>query len=346
MSNTNTDILLAGAFAAFSIDLLVYPLDTLKTRFQSPDYKRLYLTGSNNTANKRVLFRGLYQGVGSVILATLPSSGAFFITYEAIKSKLIHHNPTRPYSSNGSLLIPQPVIHAAASSVAELVSCFILTPAEVLKQNAQMIDRPPTTAASSSSGTTAISGNATLQALRRFKHPTQLWRGYTALAARNLPFTAMQFPVFEHLKKTIKAYRDSHSQSTGTLLETGTITALSAGSAGAVSAVITTPIDVVKTRIMLNAANEKPSGPQPHAPHTLEAAKSQLSTAASRGTGWAVGRDVLHKEGIRGLWRGGLLRGAWTALGSGLYLGIYESGRVFLEDRRGKQAKMDGDAVV
>jgi solute carrier family 25 S-adenosylmethionine transporter 26 len=63
----------AGAFAAFTVDLLVYPLDTLKTRFQSPDYNRLYLDKATNAVNKQVLFRGLYQGVGSVIIATLPS---------------------------------------------------------------------------------------------------------------------------------------------------------------------------------------------------------------------------------------------------------------------------------
>ena len=71
-NNTNTDILVAGAFAAFSVDLLVYPLDTIKTRIQSPDYKRLYTNASTNAVN-RSLFRGLYQGIGSVILATVPS---------------------------------------------------------------------------------------------------------------------------------------------------------------------------------------------------------------------------------------------------------------------------------
>ncbi|KAI4183543.1 MAG: hypothetical protein LQ346_006297 [Caloplaca aetnensis] len=55
---------------AFTVDFLVYPLDTIKTRVQSPDYRRFYTT---NGAINRSLFRGLYQGIGSVILATLPS---------------------------------------------------------------------------------------------------------------------------------------------------------------------------------------------------------------------------------------------------------------------------------
>jgi len=63
----------AGALAAFTVDLLVYPLDTLKTRFQSPDYKKIYFDASKKAINRKVLFRGLYQGVGSVILITIPS---------------------------------------------------------------------------------------------------------------------------------------------------------------------------------------------------------------------------------------------------------------------------------
>jgi solute carrier family 25 S-adenosylmethionine transporter 26 len=68
-----TDNLQAGGIAAFSVDLLVYPLDTLKTRFQSRDYKKLYYDRAKNAVNRAVLFRGLYQGVGSVILVTIPS---------------------------------------------------------------------------------------------------------------------------------------------------------------------------------------------------------------------------------------------------------------------------------
>jgi len=124
-------------------------------------------------------------------------AGAFFTTYEAIKSGLSKANST--FGNGNSNLVPQPFIHSAASATAELVSCFILTPAEVLKQNAQMIRKPASSSASKTS--TAFAPSVTIQALKQFQRPSQLWRGYTALAARNLPFTAMQFPMFEHLKE-------------------------------------------------------------------------------------------------------------------------------------------------
>ncbi|MCJ1479463.1 hypothetical protein MMC13_008149 [Lambiella insularis] len=333
--NTNTDILVAGAFAAFSVDLLVYPLDTIKTRVQSPDYRRLYTNAASNTVN-RSLFRGLYQGIGSVVIATVPSSGAFFTTYEGTKSLLLRLNPK--VGDTDSPLIPAPFIHATASSLAELVSCFILTPAEVLKQNAQMVRK------SASASTQPFDGNATIKALRKFNKPSQLWKGYTALAARNLPFTAMQFPMFEHLKKAILNYRERQGTARGTVLERGIITAISAGSAGSVAALITTPIDVVKTRIMLSAASEsgtpreceqavKQAAAQGTDPKA-EMERARRTARGGRAGALAVGKEIFRIEGTKGLFRGGALRSTWTALGSGFYLGVYESGRSFLGDRR------------
>ncbi|KAM3071344.1 hypothetical protein ACMFMG_008936 [Clarireedia jacksonii] len=335
MSNTHTDVLLAGAFAAFTVDLLVYPLDTLKTRFQSPDYYKIYYDASKNAIKRGVLFRGLYQGVGSVILITIPSSGAFFTTYEAFTSGLARANHSLRQS--GAPLVPQAFVHSAASAAAELVSCFILTPAEVLKQNAQMIQQPAHSSKSGSS--TAFSPSVTMQALRQFKKPSQLWRGYTALAARNLPFTAMQFPMFEHMKVKITEYRKKRGIYTNSLFETAMITAVSAGSAGSLAAVVTTPVDVVKTRIMLAAAGESS---EEEAKKKIEEAKKKGQSldkladkkGVKRKSGLTVAREVVAEAGIKGLFRGAVLRAAWTALGSGLYLGVYESGKVWLGNRR------------
>ncbi|KAF2856032.1 mitochondrial carrier protein-like protein [Plenodomus tracheiphilus IPT5] len=332
--NTNSDILIAGAIAAFTVDLLVYPLDTIKTRIQSPEYAKTYTNSATGKPNP-LLFRGVYQGIGSVIIATLPSSGAFFTTYERTKSLFTRLNTT---SSSPNGVLPLPLIHASASSLAELVSCAILTPAEVIKQNAQMVN---TTA----SNTTA--SNATVQTLKKFRsNPLALWRGYTALAGRNLPFTAMQFPMFESLKLRIKGYRDQRGLTKGDIVESAWITALSAGSAGAVAAVITTPIDVIKTRIMLSAGNESSSSktsPSSQSKGGLVDALGNMRKQESkaRKSGWAVGQEILREKGVKGLWRGGALRAVWTFVGAGLYLGAYESGRVYLARRRGESVDED-----
>lgn len=128
-------------------------------------------------------------------------------------------------------------------------------------------------------------------------------------------------------------------------METALVTAISAGSAGSVAAIITTPIDVVKTRIMLSAADsDQPRGEEQkkvvkeietHGRDAkAEIEKAQQAARGGRAGGLAIGREILRMEGVKGLFRGGALRGLWTALGSGLYLGVYESGRKYLEGRR------------
>lgn len=226
--------------------------------------------------------------------------------------------------------MPQPVINAVSSGGAELVSCAILTPAEVIKQNAQMAKKD-------------IKGiSPTMQVLKEFrKNPFRLWSGYTALAGRNLPFTAMQFPVFEHLKQHfMERRRKKKGGKVDGIFERASITSLSAGIAGSGAAWITTPIDVIKTRMML-AAGQARHQPQ----ESKDLGKFLTEGFASKSTKgiWETAKEVAQTDGIRGFFRGAALRAVWTALGSGLYLGVYEGGRFYLEDSR--KAKEE-DAVM
>ncbi|PHH63341.1 hypothetical protein CDD81_6038 [Ophiocordyceps australis] len=299
------DVYAAGAAAAFTVDVLVYPLDTLKTRYQSQDYLKTYAPGSN----KPLAIRGLYQGIGSVVLATLPAAGLFFSTYEKAKHGFSTSLPR----------LPAPMVHSLASGVAEMASCLVLAPAEVVKQNAQMLRDKATAKGPGRS--------SSVQAFRQLAGPgawRRLFTGYTALVARNLPFTALQFPMFEHMRSRLWAWRRGRQGDTAGqgLVETGLVAGASAGGAGAVAAFATTPSDVVKTRMMLMAG----SG---------HGATTGTATSSSRKQGsWAVTQLVYDQRGIRGLFRGGLFRSAWTALGSSLYLGTYDMAKLWL--RRSK----------
>lgn len=154
------------------------------------------------------------------------------------------------------------------------------------------------------------------------------------------------------------------------MLESGLITATSAGLAGSVAAVVTTPVDVVKTRIMLAAAEgaseaqKDPKAaattPGPSAPkegivdamgQKLKAGKEGVASAASnvakspsRKGSLQIGREIMAEHGVKGLFRGGALRAVWTMLGSGLYLGVYESGRIYLARRNGEN--VDEEDIV
>lgn len=148
--------------------------------------------------------------------------------YEASKSFL-----GRRVSGTG---VPQPLVHSCASAVAECASCLVLTPAEVVKQNAQMLREQHV----SGGDARRFSGSTSLRALRQLGSGADAGRrllsGYTALVARNLPFTAIQFPIFEFVRARVWGRREAGGGGDGSsagesrsLLETGVVTGASAG---------------------------------------------------------------------------------------------------------------------
>lgn len=300
----------------------------------------------------RDLFRGLYQGIGIVVLATLPAAGTFFTTYEAAKSFIggLGSRPRAGHGPDSGVPVPRAAVHSAASAIAECASCLVLTPAEVVKQNAQMIRRQERLPSSPHSASTSRGRSTSLEALRQLAAGEgtgrRLLSGYTALVARNLPFTAIQFPAFEALRARIWQSRGSGSGSPGTragLLETGVVTGTSAGLAGSFAAVVTTPMDVVKTRMMLSPSDTRYSGKGGEAVegvHSEAGADKRGYGRQSRG-GLAVARQVVIEKGVTGLFRGSVIRAVWTAVGSGLYIGMYEVSRIWLTRRRGEDVGED-----
>lgn len=253
----------------------------------------------------------MYQGVGTVLLVSVPSSGVFFTTYEGLKY-VLGASPAGPDGGGGKGMLPQAAVHALSSSIAQLANCAVVTPAEVLKQNAQMLAGPRGNdkRKGTSSATVMV-----LQQLRR--QPTKLWRGYSALVARDLPFTALQFPAFEWMKSVLLARREreggiaARRGGGGGVIERAWIAAVSAGVAGSAAAWVTTPFDVVKTRMMLEAGGKN----------------------SKKINALGVGKEVLHQEGVRGLFRGGSIRAALTILGNGLYMGCYEAAKLYLMEK-------------
>ncbi|KAI0489935.1 mitochondrial carrier domain-containing protein [Xylaria cf. heliscus] len=325
--NTHADVMLAGAAAAFTVDMMIYPLDTLKTRQQSQDFLKTFADPTSRTRlPSRQLFKGLYQGIGIIVIATLPAAGIFFTTYEASKSFLGQHTG-----------VPKPIVHSGASAIAECASCLVLTPAEVIKQNAQMLQQQ--TASEDGSRRSSPSGRSTsLKALRQLGGADvgrRLLSGYTALVARNLPFTAIQFPIFEFARAYIwrrrrrQARDNCNEPDRRSLLETGVVTGTSAGLAGSFAALVTTPMDVVKTRMMLSAGGEQ--GDVRQGAHERMVGKSRpAQTNYNTRGGLAVAQEVVAERGVAGLFRGAVLRSVWTAVGSGLYLGMYEVSKAWL----------------
>merc|ERR1712087_815603 len=253
--------LIAGGCAGTTVDVVMYPLDTLKTRMQA--------TGGFWKAGG---FNGVYNGVLATALGAAPGAAMFFSAYEGMKPKLKALNGGHEHWLQ----------HACSASCGEVAACLVRVPTAVVTQNMQV--------GQYSTFMQAVQGIASSEA-----GMLSFYRGFWTTVAREIPFSFIQFPLYERLKLTWSKMQGS---------ETTPSQGAACGSfAGAVAAAVTTPLDVVKTRLMLNARDT-----------TGKLYSGTLSTL----------QTILRNEGVMALFHGVGPRVGWITLGGYVFFGAYE----------------------
>ena len=263
----------AGAVAGTSVDLSLYPIDTVKTRLQSAT--GFWAAGG---------FRGIYAGVGSVALGAAPGAALFFVTYEFTKSFLRQKREQSLSRGDPVHAWLEPLEHMGAACAGEVAACAVRVPTEVVKSRAQ--------AGQHGSSLTA------LQAILARRGATgalgvwrELYRGWTITVMREVPFTVIQFPLWEAMKEWRR--RESGTDTPVSAAESGVFGAI----AGGVAAGVTTPLDVLKTRMMLAAEKQRVF------PLLIE---------------------LLRESGPRAFFKGTTPRVMWISLGGFVFLGSYQ----------------------
>lgn len=170
-----------------------------------------------------------------------------------------------------------------AASAGEVAACAVRVPTEVVKQRAQALQ------ASSSVGALRyiLAQKSTIGYVGVWK---EMYRGWSITVMREVPFTIIQFPLWEGLKEW---RRRTTGQEEITGVESGAFGSL----AGAVAAGITTPLDVLKTRLMLGREKEKALP--------------------------LLGR-ILRESGPRAFFAGMGPRVLWISAGGAIFLGSYQ----------------------
>lgn len=244
----------------------MYPLDTLKTRLQS-----------SHGFLKAGGFKGVYAGVGSAIVGSAPGAALFFVTYDSIK-----RNFDRPHSSQAR----ESGVHMLAASLGEIAACAVRVPTEVVKQRTQAGQHP-----------SSLSAITSILDIRKTKGIASMWRelyrGWGITVMREVPFTVVQFPLWEGMKRWAVSRKGDGSNGPVTGFESAVFGSLS----GAVAATLTTPLDVLKTRMML--AKER------------EAVTSLM-------------RRTLQEEGVGAFFKGLGPRTMWISIGGAVFLGSYQ----------------------
>ncbi|KAI9826080.1 MAG: S-adenosylmethionine transporter [Thelocarpon impressellum] len=269
--------LLAGAVAGTTVDLSLHPLDTLKTRLQSS--AGFHASGG---------FRGIYKGIGSALVGSAPGGALFFVTYEGARAalkvgrladeELAGHGPGGGTMGSSA----EHVENMAAASLGEVAACAVRVPTEVVKQRAQAGQYP-----SSAAALQHILAQRQILGLAGLRR--ELYRGWTVTVMREVPFTMIQIPLWE----AMKAWRSGRTKRPISAAESAAAGSLS----GAAAAALTTPLDVLKTRLML-APERQPV----------------LTMVA----------QILRDSGPGTFFAGIGPRVAWISVGGAVFLGTYQ----------------------
>jgi len=261
--------MVAGSVAGITEHAVMFPIDTVKTRMQVVPGNAIpqninSLTALAEISRKEGISR-LYRGAPLVALCAIPAHALYFGAYETTR-KLLGATRTRH----------QPLQTALAGVTATMGHDIISTPIDVIKQRLQMTNSPIKTYWD---GFLSTSFN-------------QMFRSYPTTVLLNIPMVVVNFMVYESLTLLMKSRTDT-SDSIPAHLVCG-------GIAGGLSGFLSTPLDVVRTRIQTDC----------------ECGKRPIR---------CVIKSVLQHEGWRGLWAGYGARTIYYIPSAALTWTVYET---------------------
>ncbi|KAF9980094.1 mitochondrial aspartate-glutamate transporter agc1 [Modicella reniformis] len=262
---------------------VVYPIDLVKTRMQN---QRSKVVGELLYKNSIDCFRkvvknegilGLYRGLGPQLVGVAPEKAIKLTMNDLVRRHLT--------DKDGQITFANELI---AGGVAGGCQVVFTNPLEIVKIRLQVAGE----AAKTLDAQTPRPGAVTIV---RNLGILGLYKGATACLLRDIPFSAIYFPVYAHLKKDVFKESPEHRLAIGELLISGAV-------AGMPAAYFTTPADVIKTRLQVEAKKG-------------ESTYNGITDAA---------RKIYREEGFRAFFKGGPARILRSSPQFGTTLMVYE----------------------
>lgn len=282
--------MVAGSIAGCAEHMAMFPVDTIKTRMQALGSCPIKTVGVR-TALQSILksdgTAGLYRGIAAMGLGAGPAHAVYFSVYEFCKKGLSGGNPNNHLA------------HAASGVCATVMSDAVLTPMDMVKQRLQL------------SGGNGGAYTGVWDCVKRvFKEEgfKAFYASYRTTVIMNAPFTAVHFATYEAAKKGLtEVWPDTTADE-----ERLVVHATAGAAAGALAAVITTPLDVVKTQLQCQGV----------------CGCDRFTSGSIRG----VIKTIVKKDGYRGLMRGWTPRMMFHAPAAAICWSTYEAAKTFFYD--------------
>ncbi|PON32642.1 Mitochondrial substrate/solute carrier [Parasponia andersonii] len=287
---------IAGAFG----EGMMHPIDTIKTRIQS----QAILIGTQNQKGIPQMIRtvwladglrGFYRGVTPGVIGSLATGATYFGVIESTKKWIEESHP----GLGGHWA------HFIAGAVGDTLGSFVYVPCEVMKQRMQV------QGTKRSWGSVMMKDNfARKPSVQMYGYYTGifhagssilkeqglkgLYAGYWSTLARDVPFAGLMVMFYEALKDITEYGKQKWNISPNLHVNSSLEGLVLGGLAGGFSAYLTTPLDVIKTRL-------------------------QVQGSTLRYNGWLDAiRQVWKTEGAKGMFRGSIPRITWYVPASAL----------------------------
>ncbi|KAI8385032.1 mitochondrial carrier domain-containing protein [Radiomyces spectabilis] len=269
---------IAGAVGATA----VYPIDLVKTRMQNQRSKVVGELLYKNSLDcfKKVLknegFLGLYRGLGPQLVGVAPEKAIKLTVNDFVRGKFIN-------KETGEIKFWQEMVGGAAAGGSQVI---FTNPLEIVKIRLQIQGEQ--------AKNTGVPRRSAIWIVKNLGI-VGLYKGVSACLLRDVPFSAIYFPAYAHLKKDLFKEGPDHKLAISELLMAGAI-------AGMPAAYFTTPADVIKTRLQVEARKGQTT-------------YNGITDAA---------RKIWHEEGFRAFFKGGPARIFRSSPQFGVTLTVYE----------------------
>nr|XP_033787122.1 solute carrier family 25 member 40 isoform X1 [Geotrypetes seraphini]XP_033787123.1 solute carrier family 25 member 40 isoform X1 [Geotrypetes seraphini]XP_033787124.1 solute carrier family 25 member 40 isoform X1 [Geotrypetes seraphini]XP_033787125.1 solute carrier family 25 member 40 isoform X1 [Geotrypetes seraphini]XP_033787126.1 solute carrier family 25 member 40 isoform X1 [Geotrypetes seraphini]XP_033787128.1 solute carrier family 25 member 40 isoform X1 [Geotrypetes seraphini]XP_03 len=314
---TLTQQIIASSSGALLTSLIVTPLDVVKIRLQAqsnPFSKGkcfMYCNGlmdhvcvcenGNSKAWYKVSghFKGtldafvhivrnegiksLWSGLPPTLVMAVPATAIYFTSFDQLRDILTHKLGINMGSA--SLL---------AGALARLGAVTVISPLELIRTKIQF--RPLSYKELRLCISSSVAKDGWLS----------LWRGWSATVIRDVPFSALYWYNYELGKQWLHQLYGTQEPTFGICFTAGAVS-------GSISAVVTLPFDVVKTRRQIEIGENE---------------AFNISQKRSSSTWRAINRIILE-DGFRGLFAGLIPRLIKVAPACAIMISSYEYGKAF-----------------
>lgn len=313
--------IISSCTGAFLTSLLTTPFDVVRVRLQTqqqaamakpcylmdcrcldgvwlcyvtPEGNRnhyLRLNGTLDALLKIARFEGIrswWKGLSPTLLMAVPATVIYYTSYDQLKVLL----GFQPHQTN----IVAPMV---AGSLSRIVAVIAITPIELLRTKIQ-----------SKQGYTYGQLMRVIQTTVRNDGVFSLWRGLYPMLLRDVPFSMFYWIAYEGLKHELLSTQFGHQYSNFVPFLAGSVS-------GASAAVLTNPLDVVKTHMQVSLG---------------ESGKGQ---GRQMGTGslYDIMQKVVSKHGIIGLYAGLVPRVAKIAPACAIMISSYEAFKKYFTEK-------------